>query len=187
MSNEFNSLPKEERLMIEFEAISLFNDPSEKTDSELLSTIYNIKRNKQRGAYAPHKPILLLSIIELIEEGIITTNKVELNESLKKKYNVMWSKNVPLACRFRCDIKAPFIYLSHEAFWTLSDNKKEAVIDMVMYEAFVNEKMRTKIKNILSDMAINQSIPQDVDNLGMVAERLIMMIPATSSLIALYA
>lgn len=187
MSNEFSSLSKEERIKVEFDAISLFDDSSKSTEKELLNMICEIKRNKQRGAYAPHKPVLLLSIIELIEEGVLTTNKIELNEVLKRKYNSVWSKNVPQRCKFKCNIKAPFIYLNHESFWTLSENKKEAVIDEYMFYSFTNERIRKKIKDILLYMAQNKSVPQDTEGLGMVAERLIMMIPAASPLIALYA
>lgn len=187
MSNDFSSLPKEERMKIEFEAISLFGDSSENTDSDLSCMIYNLNRNKQGGAYAPHKPVLLLSIIELIEDGVITTNKIELNDRLRQKFNVMWTRSVPQRCKFKCDIRAPFTYLSNEPFWTLSENKKEAIIDRDMFDSFFNEMMRAKIKNILCDMAQNQSVPQYTDNFGMVAEKLIMMFPATSSLIALYA
>jgi putative restriction endonuclease len=36
---------------------------------------------KSKGFFAPHKPLLLLSVIDLVERGIIRSNRIELSET----------------------------------------------------------------------------------------------------------
>ncbi len=80
----------------------------------------NMNRNKNRkGQYAPHKPILLLSIIEQVEMGQIATCRVKLTPVLCKKFKELWDRHVPNGIQFNPDITKPFFHLSREPFWHL--------------------------------------------------------------------
>lgn len=82
--------------------------------------IANMNRNKNRnGQYAPHKPILLLSIIDLVELGKITSEVVELTPLLCKTFKELWDRHVPHGIQFIPDITKPFFHLSSEPFWHL--------------------------------------------------------------------
>lgn len=82
--------------------------------------IAGMKRNKNRkGQYAPHKPILLLSIIDLVEVGRITSDTVELTPLLCQKFKELWDRYVPNGIQFNPDITKPFFHLSSEPFWRL--------------------------------------------------------------------
>jgi predicted restriction endonuclease len=77
-----------------------------------------LNRNFQPGkGYAPHKPILLLSIIKLIEEEKITTRDVECTNELEETFNRYWKKLAPT--NFHRDIATPFYHLKSDGFWEL--------------------------------------------------------------------
>jgi putative restriction endonuclease len=66
---------------------------------------------------APHKPFLLLGVMDLIAQGIIKTNLIQLNTELLDVFDLYWVKVVgpekignPLM---------PFYHLSSEGFWHL--------------------------------------------------------------------
>ena len=74
-----------------------------------------IKSLWDRQAPAPHKPFLLLSIIELIAHGHIYENKIILSDELKatfEKYMSLRPDRIP-------SINNPFFHLKTNGFWHL--------------------------------------------------------------------
>ena len=68
---------------------------------------------------APHKPLLLLAVLDLVHRGAITTpfiavsgDLVELNEL----FNLYWRRIIPLG---QTSIAFPFSRLDREPFWEL--------------------------------------------------------------------
>ena len=47
-----------------------------------LERLYNLRRDKRDSHERPHKPVLLLSIIDLLDRRVITSNEVPLSEEL---------------------------------------------------------------------------------------------------------
>ena len=68
---------------------------------------------------APHKAILLLAVIDLIERGIITTPCIPLSEELQRNFKRMWKAYVPITSPFSCNFSYPFFHLSSSPFWIL--------------------------------------------------------------------
>jgi len=69
---------------------------------------------------APHKPILLLAVLDLVHRGVITSpfiavtgDLLELNEL----FNLYWRRIIPL--RQSSSIAFPFSRLDREPFWEL--------------------------------------------------------------------
>jgi putative restriction endonuclease len=54
-----------------------------------------LRIDRSHGRPAPHKPILLLSIIELIERGIITSNEIELTPEIVSTFLNYWNALYP--------------------------------------------------------------------------------------------
>lgn len=54
----------------------------------------NLHCNKLKGEIAPHKPIMLLSVMDLIEAGFITSNKIEFSEMLEERFKSNWKRYV---------------------------------------------------------------------------------------------
>jgi putative restriction endonuclease len=76
----------------------------------------NVNRNRERGN-APHKPILLISIIELIEQSKIKRNQIPLSPELISTFLKYWRSLV--RTNHRSDISLPFVHLAGDKFWHL--------------------------------------------------------------------
>lgn len=81
----------------------------------------NLRRDtkKSRGA-APHKPTLLLSVIELFEESKIQHNQIYLSPELIATFLKYWSNLV--TTEHHSDISLPFFHLTGDKFWHLMPN-----------------------------------------------------------------
>jgi putative restriction endonuclease len=66
---------------------------------------------------APHKPLLLLSVMDLFGQGRIQTNLIELNEDLLELFGIYWHIVRPPSQRG--DITMPFFHLQSDGFWHL--------------------------------------------------------------------
>lgn len=81
------------------------------------------------GRPAPHKAILLLSVIDLIEKGIICSPQIPLSDELITTFHDNWKRYLGALQLFRPDIGKPFFHMQHEPFWCLRD-KEEAYTAM---------------------------------------------------------
>ncbi|HEV2207829.1 MAG TPA: hypothetical protein VG167_03590 [Verrucomicrobiae bacterium] len=91
--------------------------PSERTWQEWLERLYNLRRDKRESHERPHKPALLLAILDLVDKGQITRNEVPLNEDLVKTFRRYFE-----VVRQRDDkptIENPYYFLSGDGFWSL--------------------------------------------------------------------
>ena len=133
----------------------------------------NLTTAKKSGKLAPHKPILLLSVIDLIERGVITSNQIELTETLEQTFKRNWAKHVGESIIFNPIVGTPFWHLNSEPFWklvpfvggdeairqlqkgnpysvgTIRKNIRYAEIDNELFELLQNEDVRTKLRVLL--------------------------------------
>lgn len=72
--------------------------------------------NKELG-YAPHKPIMLLSVFQLIQKGFISSNRVFITPELVLAFKNNWQKLVDT--RHIENFALPFFHLKNEPFWNL--------------------------------------------------------------------
>lgn len=94
---------------------------------------------------APHKPILLLTVIDFIEEKIFSENKIFLTPELVKQFSNNWALLVT-SDRHNPTISRPFYHLKTSKFWHIIPNKG--------FEITINFKGISKSINNLSQ-AIN--------------------------------
>jgi putative restriction endonuclease len=73
---------------------------------------------KGSGVTAPHKPILLLAVIESFELGQLSSNQVPLTEQLVIVFKEAWKQLVDDP-QFTPNMAMPFYHLKSEGFWTL--------------------------------------------------------------------
>ncbi|WP_348535405.1 hypothetical protein [Komarekiella delphini-convector] len=76
----------------------------------------NVSSNRKHGN-AQYKPILLLSVIDLIALGIITTNEIPVSDELIKTFERYW--NVIGSPSYKGGLHYPFLHLQNECFWYL--------------------------------------------------------------------
>lgn len=67
---------------------------------------------------APHKPLLLLAVIELIDRGQIQENKIPLSPELAETFIKYWSKVTDR----KPNIALPFFHLKSDGFWHFHPN-----------------------------------------------------------------
>jgi putative restriction endonuclease len=72
----------------------------------------------KKGGNAPHKPILLLSIIDLIDQGIINENQIYVSDNLLKTFEKYW--NVLASDPWKKGLYYPFIRLKRDGFWHIT-------------------------------------------------------------------
>ncbi len=77
---------------------------------------------KVKGHKAPHKAVLLITIIDLIETDFILTPYIDLTDELNEKFNETWHRYLGTSCIFTPDICKPYFHLQHESFWRLVEN-----------------------------------------------------------------
>ena len=99
-----------------------------------------LRVDRVRGI-APHKPILLLSAIALIQQGIIRQNRIFLSPELIATFLKYWSFLGSES--HRSDISQPFFHLQSEGFWHL---KAKAG-----FESVIKSKVKIKTLNGLRD------------------------------------
>ncbi len=82
-----------------------------------LQKMKRLRIDRARGA-APNKPVLLLAIIELIEQGQIRENKVSASPDLVEIFMKYWLK----VSERKPNLALPFFHLKSEGFWHLQAN-----------------------------------------------------------------
>ena len=91
----------------------------EETLQKYLHQVLRLKRSASNGG-APHKPILLLSIFELIRKGDISSNQIEITPELVLEFKSNWSKLV--VTQHSPNFSLPFFHLRSDPFWRLITN-----------------------------------------------------------------
>ena len=80
---------------------------------------------KLKGKQAPHKAVLLLAVMSMIERGRICSAEIELTDELVSEFKRIWQDRVPESCPFSCDICKPFFHMQHEPFWRLIEHEED--------------------------------------------------------------
>ncbi|HEY9430034.1 MAG TPA: hypothetical protein VI260_00960 [Blastocatellia bacterium] len=76
---------------------------------------------------APHKPVILLAVMDLIAEGTVSANLIEVTPDLGELFTLYWSRVMPPDQRG--NLALPFFHLKSDGFWHLmpQPGKKDIV------------------------------------------------------------
>ncbi|WP_414755923.1 HNH endonuclease [Anabaena sp. CCY 9910] len=132
---------------------------------------------------APNKPILLLSVIEMISTGQIVKNQIPLSAELIATFLKLWSH---LETERKPDIGLPFYHLTSDGFWhyqmklgfesliatkikirtpsTIMETVEYAYLDDELWSLLQNESERTVLTHTLIDSWFNERT-QDIEPL----------------------
>ena len=143
------------------------------TLSDYIELFANLHTNKQQGKKAPHKAIMLISVIELIASRHILSNQIEFTEELENCFLKNWKRYVGESFIFKPKAGTPFWHLNSEPFWqlipfeggyerivelqkgnpyspsTIRKNIKYAVMDKELYELLQDESNQATLRDIL--------------------------------------
>lgn len=71
------------------------------------------------GQHAPHKPILVLSIIDLVESGYVNSRYVPYDSGIERQFLRNWDRYICINEAFKPIFSVAFWHLGHESFWEL--------------------------------------------------------------------
>ena len=74
-----------------------------------------------KGYKAPHKAVLLLAVIDMIEDRKIDSPQIHLTEEMEVTFGKVWNRYVGNSPVFIPDISKPFFHMQHEPFWWLKE------------------------------------------------------------------
>ena len=153
--------------------------------------IMNIRQAKIRGERILAKPVLLLTVIDGVEQGHISSNHIELDEWIEKRYNMLMRQYVR-GSQFDkiTSISNPFWHLQSDGFWHLyADGIKQTVggptpsiawhkehrsvvmLDEELWILLKDHEMRP----LLRDYIIEHKLTNGTSRIRMAAEKLLML------------
>ncbi len=139
---------------------------------------------KSHGHQAPHKAVLLMAVIELIERGTIDSPFVYLTDELIERFNKVWNYYVGDSPLFKPDVCKPFYHLQHEPFWRLIGRDKAddalpydqvnytvnylrdtyecAILDSWLFDCLKDRENRGVVRSILIGVYLTERGDKDI-------------------------
>jgi putative restriction endonuclease len=111
----------------------------------------NLRVDRARGV-APHKPILLLAVMELISQGKIKYNRIYLSPELIATFLKYWS-NLG-SDTHRSNIALPFFHMTSEKFWFLAPNPG--------FEAAIASRVKIRTLKALEDAVSHAYLDEEL-------------------------
>ena len=126
---------------------------------------------------APHKPLLLLAVMDLVEQGSITQPFVEPSFELAERFIRYWQLLMPAGSK--CNMAYPFYRMQSEGFWYLAPQPGQqaeltdriehsltalnkvvwgAQIDAELFRLFCEDQSREELRNVILDTYFSQDI-----------------------------
>ena len=151
---------------------------------------------RRMGKSAPHKAVMLISIIDMIQTGLISANEFYFTDVLQRMFELNWKRYVGDSILFNPTPATPFWHLGGEPFWSLrredggkiSDIKTTpsagqlksmgivASLEEELFALLQDEQAAGKLRLLLVDTYLSAPKPQIPKALpffiGMVATRL---------------
>src|SRR5207302_900359 len=87
------------------------------TPSQWLGKLANLRPDKARGNPAPHKPLLLLVVLELVEQQQTFGDRLALTPELAFRFCTYWGIVAHRRTQ-RPDVRYPFYHLKSDSPWT---------------------------------------------------------------------
>jgi hypothetical protein len=85
---------------------------------EFILRVENLRVDRARGGAKPYKPLLLLSVVALMEKGEIADGRILLDGALKSVFDQLLRALYP-DWTYRADIRLPFRHLETDGIWRL--------------------------------------------------------------------
>lgn len=131
---------------------------------------------------APHKPVLLISVLQSFQKGLYTNQRIYITPELVSLFKANW--NLLVITRHDCKISYPFYYLKGDKFWRLipkegfenidkmgsimnSFSNLNAAIEYAVIDADLYELMKDKKSNaLLQQQLLDEFFPVTKSNIS---------------------
>ncbi|MBQ5997352.1 MAG: hypothetical protein IJL64_05740 [Bacteroidales bacterium] len=134
-----------------------------------LAQLVSLRAERPSGQVTPHKAILLLSIIDMIDMGFVKSPEIEMSKVLERIYRVNWQVCAGKDSALKPRVGRAFWALRHEPFCTMrrSDGGRledmtqpptavmlrrcsvQAVLDKELFDLLMDEDTRMRCRNVL--------------------------------------
>lgn len=106
--------------------IAIFNAMYANSLSIYIKALTSVKRGSTRYGLAPHKPVLLLTFLEMAQRGLLAGNRVTVSADLVGLFQENW--RLLVTTLHQADFNQPFYYLQNDkvqghGFWFLLPRK----------------------------------------------------------------
>lgn len=100
------------------------------TNTSYVDTFRNLSTGVQNGKKLPHKAVLLLSILNLVDNGAITENIIHLDKTIANSFASTWGdylhdNKIP-------SVWIPFWYMKSEPFWHFKALEDESILQNLL-------------------------------------------------------
>jgi putative restriction endonuclease len=123
-----------------------------------LQKFATLRIDRAQGNPAPHKPLLLLVIIEMVEKGEIASPEVALSPDLAFRFSVFWSV-VAQRRKQPPEVRLPFHHLGSSGVWQpLTSERKPSPdkklttmirLDPSFYNCLTDQRFRDRARRVL--------------------------------------
>lgn len=93
-----------------------------------LDKFSKLRLDRARGDLAPHKPLLLLCVSDLAEQGLLPLEVLPLSPELAYRFHTYWTVVAGRRAQ-RPDVRLPFHHLSSDGIWSVIDDRGQPSID----------------------------------------------------------
>lgn len=124
------------------------------TNASYVEIFRNLSTGVQNGKKLPHKAVLLLSILTLIENGTITENKIHLNKTIANTFASTWgdylhNSKIPSAW-------IPFWYMKSESFWHFKALADENILQNLL--CFAGHPSVGQMRNVIKYAYVDEQL-----------------------------
>jgi predicted restriction endonuclease len=100
------------------------------TNTSYVDTFRNLSTGVQNGKKLPHKAVLLLSILNLVDNGTIAENIIHLDKTIANSFASTWgdylhNNKIP-------SVWVPFWYMKSEPFWHFKALEDENILQNLL-------------------------------------------------------
>ena len=124
------------------------------TNASYVEIFRNLSTGVQNGKKLPHKAVLLLSILTLIENGTITENKIHLNKTIANTFASTWgdylhNSKIP-------SVWIPFWYMKSESFWHFKALEDENILQNLL--CFAGHPSVGQMRNVIKYAYVDEQL-----------------------------
>ena len=124
------------------------------TNTSYVDTFRNLSTGVQNGVKLPHKAVLLLSILTLVDNGAITDNKIHLDKTIANTFANTWgnylhNNKIP-------SVWIPFWYMKSEPFWHFKALADENILQNLL--CFAGHPSVGQMRNVIKYAYVDEQL-----------------------------
>ena len=133
--------------------------PAEETANVVTNTSYvdifrNLSTGVQNGKKLPHKAVLLLSILNLVDNGTISENIIHLDKTIANTFASTWgdylhNNKIP-------SVWIPFWYMKSEPFWHFKALEDENILHNLL--CFAGHPSVGQMRNVIKYAYVDEQL-----------------------------